>query len=57
MASVMGICGGFVWPKTENVDFSLVLIVGFLKGQEGHEYSKEKLRLSGRSGWEGVGGG
>ena len=30
MASVMGICGGLVGPKTENVDFSLVLIV-FLK--------------------------
>ena len=25
MARVMGICGGLVGPKTENVDFSLVL--------------------------------
>ena len=29
MASVMGIGGGLVGPKTENVDFSLVLIVFF----------------------------
>ena len=31
MASVMSIGGGLVGPKTENVGFSLVLIV-FLKG-------------------------
>ena len=30
MASAMGICGGLVGPKAENVDFSLVLVV-FLK--------------------------
>ena len=29
MASVMGIGGGLVGPKTENVGFSLVLIVLF----------------------------
>ena len=29
MASVMGICGGLVGPKSGNVGFSLVLIVFF----------------------------
>ena len=32
MARVMGICGGLVGPKTENVDFSLVLIVVLKRG-------------------------
>ena len=34
MASVMGICGGLVGPKSENVDLSHVFI-GFLKGTGG----------------------
>ena len=42
--------------KSENVDFSLVL-KAFFKAQRGDEYSKEVLLRSGRSGWEGVGGG
>ena len=36
MARVMGICGGSVGPKTENVDFSLVLpllVEGQAKGR------------------------
>ena len=36
MASVMGICGGLVGPKTENFDFSLVLIM-FLKRGAGRD--------------------
>ena len=43
-------------PKAE-----MLKIVGFdhyfLRGQEGHEYSRESLQPSERSGWEGVGGG
>ena len=33
MASVMGICAGLAGPKTENVDFSSVL-VGFIEGSK-----------------------
>ena len=55
MASVMGICGGLVGPKTENVDFSLVLIV-FLKcraGRKGKRSGQNGLDL-GRFGVEKV---
>ena len=47
---------GLVGPKSENVDFLMVLITS-MKVRKGHGYSKEKLQPSGRSGWEGVGGG
>ena len=50
MASVMGICGRLVVPKSENVDFSSVL-KAFFKGQRGDEYSREVLQMSGRSGF------
>ena len=43
-------------PKSGNVEKVLVF-KAFLNGQRGDEYSKEVLQLSGRSGWEGVGGG
>ena len=43
-------------PKSENVEKPLVLVC-FFEGQRGDEYSKEVLQPSGRSGWEGVGGG
>ena len=39
MASVMGICGGLVGPKRENVDFSLVF-KAFLKVQRSPEDSR-----------------
>ena len=45
MASVMGICGGLVGPKSENVDFSLVFVY-FFEGQSGHEYSRQELQVS-----------
>ncbi len=50
MASVMGICGGMVGPKSRNVEKVLVLKALF-KGQTGHDYSREKLQASGRSGF------
>ena len=56
MASMMRMCAGLVGPKRENVDFPL-LFQWFLKDQKGHEGEKENLQPSGRSGWEGVGGG
>ena len=34
MASVMGICGGLVGPKSGNVGFSLVIIVFFEGSRE-----------------------
>ena len=40
MASVMGIGGGMVGPKSRNVEKVLVLNALF-KGQESHEYPKE----------------
>ena len=42
MARVMGICGGSVGPKTENVDFSFVLPLlfeGQTKGRPQKHYS------------------
>ena len=45
MASVMGICGGLVGPKSENVGFSLVLRLLF-EGSRGHETAKESLQAS-----------
>ena len=56
MASVMGTCGSLVGPKSGNVEKVLVF-KAFLNGQRGDEHSKEVLQLSGRSRWEGVGGG
>ena len=43
-------------PKSENVEKPFVFVC-FFEGQRGDEYSREVLRPSGRSGWEGVGGG
>ena len=39
MASVMGICGGLLGPKSGNVGFSLVLVVLFegSRGPRGHQ--------------------
>ena len=50
MASVMGICGSLVGPKSGNVEKVLVF-KAFLNGQRGDEYSREVLQLSGRSGF------
>ena len=43
MAKVMGICGGSVGPKTENVDFSLVLPLLF----EGHAKGRPQTHYFG----------
>ena len=56
MASMMHIGSGLVGTESENVDFPMVFQY-FLKLQRGHGESKEELRPSGRSRWEGVGGG
>ena len=43
MAKVMGICGGSVGPKTENVDFALVLpilVEGQTKGRPQQHHSE-----------------
>ena len=56
MASVMGICGGLVGPKSENVDFSLVFVC-FFEGQRGEEKSKTAKKYPAPTVWEGVGGG
>ena len=48
MASVMGICGGLVGPKSGNVEKVLVFNA-FLKGQRSKEYSK-RTKSSPRSG-------
>ena len=45
MAGTMCICAGLVGPKSENVDFSLV-VQAFLKGQWSHEGSRESLQTS-----------
>ena len=50
MASMMGIWGGLVGPKSGNVEKVLVF-KSFLNGQRGDEYSKEVLQTSGRSGF------
>ena len=42
MASVMGICGGLVGPKSGNVVFSLVLIV-FFEGSRGPRGRQRKF--------------
>ena len=56
MASVMGICGGLVGPKSGNVEKVLVF-KAFLKGQRCDEDPGAGLRESGPDRWEGVGGG
>ena len=56
MASVMGICGSLVGPKSENVE-KVQIFKGFLKGQGSHEDARESLRSSEPDRWEGVGGG
>ena len=45
MASVMGIWGGLVGPKSGNVEKVLVF-KAFLKGQGSHGDPKESLQLS-----------
>ena len=45
MASVMGICGGLVGPKSENVGFSSVLPLLF-EGSRIHGTARESLRRS-----------
>ena len=55
MASVMGICGGLVGPKTENVDFSFVLIVFLKRGGRRREFRSGQNGLDlGRFGVEKV---
>ena len=44
MASVMGICGGMVGPKSGNVGFSLVLIV-FFEGSRGPRARQGKFAI------------
>ena len=56
MASVMGICGSLVGPKSGNVEKVLVF-KAFLKGQRCDEYPGAGLQRSGPDRWEGVGGG
>ena len=56
MASVRGVCGGLVGPKSGNVEKVLVLKL-FLKGQGRPEDAKESLQFSSPDRWEGVGGG
>ena len=51
MASVMGICGGLVGPKSGNVGFSLVLIV-FFEGSRGPRARQRSLRLSEPGGFD-----
>ena len=46
MASVMGICGGMVGPKSGNVGFSLVLIV-FFEGSRAPRGRQSREQLSG----------
>ena len=43
MARVMGICGGLMGPKTEDVDFSLVLPLLF----EGQTKGRRRKHCSG----------
>ena len=45
MASVMGICGSLVGPKSENVEKPMVFVC-FFEGQSGDEESTEELQLS-----------
>ena len=45
MAHVKGICAGLVGPKSENVVFSMVLLLLF-EGSKGHETARESLQLS-----------
>ena len=56
MASVMGICGSLVGPKSGNVEKVLVF-KPFLKGQRRDEYPGAGFQLSEPDRWEGVGGG
>ena len=56
MASVMGIGGGMVGPKSRNVEKVLVL-KALLKGSRGARRRQPNERLSGPGRWEGGGGG
>ena len=56
MASVMGICGSLVGPKSGNVEKVLVF-KPFLKGQRCDEDPGAGLQLSEPDRWEGLGGG
>ena len=56
MASVMGICGSLVGPKSGNVEKVLVF-KAFLKGQGSHGNARESLQPSEPERWEEVGGG
>ena len=53
MASVMGICGGLVGPKSENVEKALVLLLLF-EGSRGPRGRQSREQLSGP---RGLGGG
>ena len=52
----LGIYGGLMGPKIENVEISLVL-PHFLKGQGGQEHSRKANNSPGSAVWEGEGGG
>ena len=56
MASVMGICGSLVGPKSGNVEKVLVF-KAFLNGQRCDEDPGAGLQPSGPDRWEGVGEG
>ena len=43
MASMMGICGSLVGPKSENVEKPFVFVC-FFQGQKGEEDSREELQ-------------
>ena len=44
MASLMGICGGLVGPKSGNVDFIQVFVC-FFEGQGRHGYARESFQV------------
>ena len=56
MASVMGICGSLLGPKSGNVE-KILVFNAFLKGQRCDEYPGAGLQGSEPDRWEGVGGG
>ena len=51
MASVMGICGGLVGPKSGNVEKALVF-KAFVKGSRGARRRQENEKLSEPEGFE-----
>ena len=52
----MGICGGFVGPKSGHVE-KVFVFKAFWEGQGSHEGARESLQSSEPERWEAVGGG